>query len=275
MACDSTVSRGVIAPRSTSLTRRVVHNDPNNLEILRQQEESGGLRAGSFCCHTIGGGIRGHDARDVYRDLGIKKYTQRLFETHPDDALDFFSRRFEWSGEDYQRVRQIQPHLRMACGRCKHEYLLVRVIMVEFPHLMDEYELEEDNLRGGFSYKQSYRHFRPSFYGGGAFDSNRARDTARRSVNNVSILRAQSIFELGSHVLRHGSPEGYKKRFVHGHNLSETLEKANRTPLREPKRQPIGLNPERFVDRCTGCKKWLLGKRYGTKECAQCNGGVP
>lgn len=54
MACDSTVSRGVIAPRSTSLTRRVVHNDPNNLEILRQQEESGGLRAGSFCCHTIG-----------------------------------------------------------------------------------------------------------------------------------------------------------------------------------------------------------------------------
>ena len=280
VACDSTVFRGVIAPRSTNVNGRGDYlNDPNNIEILRLQEESGGPQAGTFCCHVFtdgwGGLDLGHDARNTYRYMGIK-YSQRLFETHTDDALDFYSNRFEWSDDDNQRVRQICPHLRMACRRCKHEYLLVRVVMREFPNLMNEYELEEDNLRGGFSYTQQ-RHFQPSFYASGAFDSNRARDTARRTVENVAILRAQSIFELGSYVLRHGSPEGYKKRFVFGDDLSETLEKANRTPLQEPKRQPIGLNPERFVDRCTGCKKWLLGKRYGTKECEQCNsnGRVP
>ena len=280
VACDSTVFRSVIAPRSTSVKSRGDYlSDPNNVEILTLQEESGGPQAGTFCCHVFGdcewgSGRLGHDARNTYRYMGIR-YTQRLFETHTDDALDFFSNRFEWSDNDNQRVRQIKPHLRMACRRCKHEYLLVRVIMREYPNLMNEYELEEDNLRGGFSYTQQ-RHFAPSFYGGGAFDSKRARDAARRTVENISVLRAQSIFELGSYVLRHGSPEGYKKRFVYGTDLSETLEKANRTPLQEPKRQPIGLNPERFVDQCTGCKKWLLGKRYGIKECAQCsNGGMP
>ena len=51
--------------------------------------------------------------------------------------------------------------------------------------------------------------------------------------------------------------------------ISEAFDKASQIQLQEPKRSPIGLNPERFVERCNSCKKWLLGERYGTKECAQ------
>ena len=41
VACDSTVSRGVFAPRSTNVNGRGDYlSDPNNVEILRLQEES-------------------------------------------------------------------------------------------------------------------------------------------------------------------------------------------------------------------------------------------
>lgn len=193
----------------------------------------------------------------------------------PGDAIEFFSKRFKWTESDLRKVDEVDPYLRMACRRCKDEYMLIRVVMAQYPTLMKEYELEEDHLRGDFSYMHSSGepngHFRPSFYAGGVFDSTRARDNARRTVENVAMLRAQSIFEVSAYVLKHGSPEGYKKRFVYGCDLSDTLQKAWRTSLQKPARPLIGLNPERFVERCKQCKSWLVGNRYGSNDCQRCS----
>ena len=294
VACDAEIMRRPFvpprsfAPRSSRYEARGPDGDARRNEILRIQDMKGGPKAGRFCCHTFDGMdgdmLLGHDARNTYRYEGIK-YTQMLFEISEGDALDFFSKRFNWTEEDLQTVKTIDPHCRMACRRCKNEYLLVRVVMKQFPSIMEEYELEEDNLRGDFSYQHTHGqpqgHFSPSFYSGGVFSSTHSRDNARRTVEIVSMLRAQSIFEVSSYVLKNGFPDGYKKRFVYGsddengqdyeYGLPGTLEKASRTPLQEPKRPPIGLNPERFVERCGQCKSWLLGNRYGTKDCQRCS----
>eukprot|EP00979_Chaetoceros_neogracilis_P014154 scaffold4475_cov277-Chaetoceros_neogracile.AAC.2 len=58
--------------------------------------------------------------------------------------------------------------------------------------------------------------------------------------------------------------------YTQGNFLSEIFAEASITPLQEPKRPPIGLNPERFVETCSGCKKFLIGNRYGSKDCQSC-----
>ena len=85
-------------------------------------------------------------------------------------------------------------------------------------------------------------------------------------------MHSQTLFELSAYVMKHGSPIGYKKRFVYGSDLVDTIRKAQRTPLQQAARPPIGLNPERFVERCEQCHKWLLGNRYSVKDCQNCNG---
>lgn len=81
------------------------------------------------------------------------------------------------------------------------------------------------------------------------------------------MMHSQTLFELSAYVMKHGSPIGYKKRFVFGSDLVNTIRKAQRTPLQQAARPPIGLNPERFVERCGQCHKWLLGNRYSVKWC--------
>lgn len=137
-------------------------------------------------------------------------------------------------------------------------------------------DLEDDNLRGKFAYQhstggRSFVNYSPSFYGGGVFDSTHVRDNAWRSIEIKSVLHSQSIFEVCRYVMKKGSPEGYQNRFVYGRDLMHALEKARRTSLRKPARPPIGLNPERFVERCEQCQSWLLGNRYGEKSCQRCD----
>ena len=216
-----------------------------------------------LCCHNVG-------ARDDGGGRGLQKYTQKMFEVSEGDAIDYFSKRFEWTAEDRRMVNEVDPNLRMSCTRCKHEYLVVRVISKKYPALMKEYDIdiEDGNFRGDFSYAHSGdmiptgSSIESCFYSGNVFDN------SRRSDHKIwGMLRAQSFFEVCSHVLKHGTPDGYIKRFEYGDRWSlRNLQ----VPLREPTRQPIGLNPERFMEKCIGCKKWLIGERYGTEICEDC-----
>ena len=97
------------------------------------------------------------------------------------------------------------------------------------------------------------------------------RNNARRTIQILSMLHSQSVLEVCAYVMKHGSPNEYKKRFVYGSDLVATLQKASKTPLQKAARAPIGLNPERIVDRCEQCQSWLLGNRYGVKDCQQCS----
>jgi len=104
----------------------------------------------------------------------------------------------------------------------------------------------------------------------GVFNSTFVRNSARPTIQILSMLHSQSIFEVCAYVMKHGSPYEYKKRFVYGSDLMATLQKASRTPLQKAARSPIGLNPERIVDKCELCHCWLLGNRYGVKDCQRC-----
>jgi hypothetical protein len=227
------------------------------------------------------------DVRCLYEhgDLDRKQagymHTIKLFERSPGDAIDFFSKRFNWSTQDMRLVNEIDPYLRMACQKCKQDYNLIRIVMANYPDLLKEYELDDDILHGQFAYSSSSSYcglFEPSFYSGGVFDSTRVRDNARRTLKIYALLRSQSVFELSAYVMKHGSAEGYKKRFVFecGYyaesDLIKTLRKAQRTMLQEPARPPIGLNPERFVEKCGKCQSWLVGNMYGSKQCSSCSG---
>ena len=315
VACDAKILR-----RPFSSTRVSTHPYGDRDEEYRKKEEV--LRIQSdrmskqdriFCCHFIDNEVvawckrgsetltaaLGHDSLKLYRYMGIM-YTQKLFETSEGDAIDFFSKRFEWNNEEKERVSEIDPYLRMACRRCKNEYGLVRIVMKQFPELMKEYEVVDDNLRGDFSHRAGYdRKYPTSFYSGGCFDSTLARDNARTTIGNVTMLRSQTLFEMSAYVLKHGSPDGYKRRYVYdsdsrecnyvdseeerskdyddtiegipGGGLLAALKKASITSLQEPKRPPIGLNPERFIERCATCQSWLIGNRYGSKYCQRCD----
>ena len=105
----------------------------------------------------------------------------------------------------------------------------------------------------------------------GVFNSTFVRGNARPTVQILSMLHSQSIFEVSAYVMKHGSPNEYNKRFVYGSDLEATLQKASRTPLQKAARPPIGLNPERIVDRCEQCQGWLPGNRYGVKDCERCS----
>ena len=84
------------------------------------------------------------------------------------------------------------------------------------------------------------------------------------------MLFSQTVFEISAYVMTHGSAVGCKKRFVYGDDLVEKLRKVQQTQLQEPARPPIGLNPERFVDKCDTCQGWLVGNVYGSKQCKTC-----
>lgn len=299
VACDAIITRKPFLPRGICEYRSwdQTWSGEDRNEVLDTQErkvDEGKERM--FCCHRFddGDGIVPQylgDVRSLYEpgDLDRKQagymHTIKLFERSPGDAIDFFSKRFNWSTQDMRLVNEIDPYLRMACQKCKQDYNLIRIVMANYPDLLKEYELDDDILHGQFAYSSStgsrYSYsgvwFEPSFYSGGVFDSTHVRRSARRTLKIYALMFSQSVFELSAYVMKHGSDEGYKKRFVFEcgdyaeSDLIRTLRKAQRTMLQEPARPPIGLNPERFVEKCGKCQSWLVGNMYGSKQCKTCS----
>ena len=240
VACDARILRRPFSDDAIRAKSSWFRNYEEDQEILKIQDAKKINQDRQFCCHFIDNKVvthygheydestaLGQDSQKLFRYMGIM-YTQKLYELSEGDAIDFYSKRFEWSAEEIARVNKIDPYLRMACRRCRFEYCLERIVMKKFPTLMQDYELEEDNLRGEFSYRAFYwSTFPASFYSGGCFDGTRTRECARRTVENVSMLYSQSIFELGAYVLKNGSPRGYKKRFVYGSSFPFKSERGN------------------------------------------------
>ncbi|KAK1742088.1 hypothetical protein QTG54_007661 [Skeletonema marinoi] len=286
VACDAKIKRKQFLPKYVAWYNKSDRRNAN-AEIMRIQNERMQNAERMLCCHVFGPADRFSRKDDDYRPLSSDVrnlrgprvtgmiYTMKMFETIPGDAISFFKERFGWSADDLAAVNEVDPYLRVACTKCKNEYNLIRVVMAKYPDLMKEYDLEDDNLRGDFAYMhtcgggQNIR-YSPSFYGGGVFNSTFVRNSARPTIQILSMLHSQSIFEVCAYVMKHGSPYEYKKRFVYGSDLMATLQKASRTPLQKAARSPIGLNPERIVDKCELCHCWLLGNRYGVKDCQRC-----
>jgi hypothetical protein len=299
VACDAIITRKPFLPRGICEYRswdQTWSGEDRNEVLDTQERKMDEGKERMFCCHRFddGDGIVPQylgDVRSLYEpgDLDRKQagymHTIKLFERSPGDAIDFFSKRFNWSTQDMRLVNEIDPYLRMACQKCKQDYNLIRIVMANYPDLLKEYELDGDILHGQFAYSSStgsrYSYsgvwFEPSFYSGGVFDSTHVRRSARRTLKIYALMFSQSVFELSAYVMKHGSAEGYKKRFVFEcgdyaeSDLIRTLRKAQRTMLQEPARPPIGLNPERFVEKCGKCQSWLVGNMYGSKQCKTCS----
>ena len=87
-----------------------------------------------------------------------------------------------------------------------------------------------------------------------------------------SRLESQLKLEKSRHFEKYGTSEGYLPRFVFGRYLNGLFRKASKTTFQGNKRNPVGLNPERFVAKCKqeGCARWLIDAEYGTEYFDDC-----
>jgi hypothetical protein len=200
--------------------------------------------------------------------------TSEEYEKVTGDALDFFARRFQWTQSEREEREQVHPYQRLACRSCRKEYGM-HLFIPKGPTID---ETVDDMLRGELIYKNSIGYtgrFQPCFYSGGAFDSRFVRETAREIYKVMNTFRAQMLAERSRFVEKHGSTKGYKPRFVYGDNVDEVFDKASESTFPKPARAPIGLNPERFIERCEGCQQWLHDCEFGVKYCELCKERKP
>lgn len=226
-----------------------------------------------LCCHSRGTNFpsfRGN-GRQITDKANL--YTIALFEKTENHAIDFFSKYWNWSEQDREEVNAIERLCRFACLPCRNAYAL-HLVLEQSPISL---ETVDDSLRGdlAFMFSRGFNgDFNPSWYSGGAFSSLRVRNDSRTIDEAYMLLRAQSIAELGRHILKHGSPVCYVKRFTYGKTLDVVFEQASKVIFPETARPPIGLNPERFIARCDECGEWLHGCEFGAR-CESCDESKP
>jgi len=142
------------------------------------------------------------------------------------------------------------------------------------------------SLRKGRSYKSggtdeggSFSGFLPKFYGVGSFNPILVKWWARSVDEQCCTLQSQLTAERARHLVKHLGEESalrknlsifsphkndaFKNRFTYGLGI---LSRGN-TSFPGSNRAPVGLNPERFIERCRGCDSFLLGCEYGTEFC--------
>jgi hypothetical protein len=130
----------------------------------------------------------------------------------------------------------------------------------------------EDFLHHQQFRRQQHRNiFEPSFYSGGVFDSRRgpfADDFPLYQA--LTSLQSQLDGEQTKYFIKHGTKEGFKPRFAFGDDMGSLFEKASAIVFSEGARPTVGLNPERFIEKCPSCKEWLLGYEFNTEYCEPC-----
>jgi len=219
------------------------------------------------------------------------------FEERSGHALEFFAKLNDWDAEMRKKVGSVPSHVRQACQQCFFQCSLF--FLINDRHSFGWESLTETDLSsdvavscrgtGGDYFEASGGdYFEASFYSGPVFDSRLVRSRARDCYKTVALLHQQSNAEKLRYLLQHGTAQGYQRRFTYpgyldhlsfspgcGPYLSEVFDKAMVTMLASPCRSPIGLNPERFIVQCHGCRMWLLGYEYGSNFCAQCQNSKP
>lgn len=204
-------------------------------------------------------------------------YTVCLIEKSENHALEYFSKRDNWSEEFRQEVMSVPEEGRLACRRCRRDYGL-QLVLDQVPSFIESVESVDDVLRGEVSYKHTLGWcggFDPSFYCGGAFNSYYVGVKARSRHQLLMVLAAQQIIEEARYVRKHGSRQGYQPRFVYDDEIYYVFQEAAERNFVPSGRAPVGLNPERFIATCKGCQQWLHGCEFNVQYCEDCEERKP
>ena len=199
-----------------------------------------------------------------------------LFEKQENEALEFLARRDNWTEEVKNEMRAIHPWRRMCCGMCRYEYE-----NYAFLKRHDEYgeriEMDADELlRGESYYRRQGRHiFSPCFYSGSVFDGSRNRFHPHEVHKALASLDSQLQAEKARYFVKNNTYDGHIPRYTFDTDLDDVFEKGSRMTFPASKRNPVGLNPERFVAKCESCMQWLLDCEFGTKFCEICENRKP
>ena len=215
-----------------------------------------------------------------------------LFELEDRHALDFFSKRHGWSTEEKDLVARHPSTQCYACDHCRYEYAMYVVFSKDpLASLMDPDDLREAvsfakgrTVKGGGTDRGgSFSGFMPSFYGVGAFNPILVKWWGRSAVQLCDTLQSQLTAERARYLVKHLGEESalrknlsifsphkndaYKNRFTYSTSLQIFL---GGHIFPESNRAPVGLNPERFVEKCRSCNDYLIACEYGTEVCQRC-----
>ena len=208
----------------------------------------------------------------------VAPYTLCVFEEAEGDALDYFSKVHNFDKAKVQEDHH--PWLIRCCRRCRHMYETY-AFLKRNPDYANRIGSEdaENELLSGPSYKRQnmdMRHpFSPSFYSGGVFDGRRNRYKPGYVEVILRRLESQLDAERARHFQKHDTYKGYKKRFVYRTDINNLFESASEILFEGSKRNPVGLNPERFIATCKHCRQWLVGHEYGSEYCDDCQNKKP
>jgi hypothetical protein len=190
-----------------------------------------------------------------------------LFKKEREDPVDFFAKYHGWSNDIRAEVEATDPRQRVSCRRCRYSY----ENYVFLKRTTDEMHTVEDFLHHEMYNRQRRGKFSPSFYSGGVFDGRRGRfDDDFPVYKALAALQSQLDGEETKYFIKHDTKEGFKPRFAFGAEVDALFEKASQIVFSEGARPTVGLNPERFIDKCPTCKAWLLGYEFNAEYCEPC-----
>jgi len=227
-------------------------------------------------------------------------YSLALFEKQEGDAVTFFKETFNWPLDFEREVKKKHPMTLVCCTHCR--------LLYESNEVFKNIESSGDNVVLPSTDKFLHQDFAPkdwrglqrqrahvgknhgqikmNFYCGMMFDARIARTGDYNLYYRCqSTLRAKENIELMRHICKHGAGKKYEHRFIYPQvkggceysrqfsdmeALKSLFDRASNMNFRKPSRQPIGLNPERFIAECENCKKWLLDAECDVKYCEKC-----
>lgn len=207
---------------------------------------------------------------------GSTMYSPFLFESTKGDALQFYQHFLGWSQESQEKIEQIPEKLRVVCKNCRFQYGL-DLVLRNAPESIKEEKTTDELLHGDMHYCHTWRYsnstFDPSFYCVGVFNSEWVRSKARAKYLALEALGSQSRAEAARYILKHRTMDGYQSRFIYSTYLDGLFAVTQSFPA--PSRAPVGLNPERFIQKCKSCSTWLTGCEFDVDYCERCEDRKP
>ena len=236
-------------------------NDVNSREITAWQKANRD-KCEFICC----GGTR-----------NCYLYTIIMFERAEGEVINFLSKRDKWSQQRLAEIQSMNPWSLICCRKCRYDYENYAFIGRQ-PSYWTKYDAKDDHgdnaLLSESSFKRRHERrsiFKPVFYSGGVFDGRRQKNELGGFSSTLCRLDSQLLAEKARYFDKNGgSYDGYKPRFVYGGDIDHLFRNASKVSFEEHKRNPVGLNPERFVATCKHCRQWLMHHEYGTEYCDEC-----
>ena len=192
-----------------------------------------------------------------------------IFERTKDDVFNFLAQRDQRDEAKKAEIQKLNPFQRVVWRKCRYLYENYCFLRTQ-----DMYGKRIELPKGEISFSRcrSTELFNASFYSGGVFDSRRARNDPWFWPQALASLGSQLQAEKARYFMKHGPYAGYNPRSAYTTDIKEILKEASTITLSSSKRNPVGLNPERFVNRCEekNCRAWLIGCECGTKYCELC-----